>query len=114
MKKLSMILVVMMMASIIVAPIVLSESKFEVKNIEYDGFLLSGEAVVPEGEYFVRVTMYLEANHYIVVTAPIENEGTFNVHIASHCEYITVAIVDKIDAFVPGTFHVYAYAEKHM
>jgi len=90
-----------------------ADDGFEVKSIEYENYMVHGDVITPDGVYFVRVTMFLEDNYYIVLTAPVQ-DGQFHVYVASACEHITVCIVDRIDAFVPGTYHVYAVMGKDM
>lgn len=113
MKKFAIIMMVVLMMTIAIVPAVMADEGFEVKEIEYENYVLSGEVAAPCDDYFVRVTMFVDDGHYFIFCLPIEN-GCFHAHVFANCRYITVAIVDKINAFVPGTFHVYAAGEKFL
>ena len=87
-----------------------SEEAFEIKSVTYHNNELTGELTVPQDQYFVRIVMYLEGNRYIILTDEIVDDA-FCVHIMANCEYLTVSIVDRLDAFSPNPFTKFASYE---
>ena len=110
MKKFAVMMLAVLMMTMVFVPNVFADDGFAVNDIVYEGHELHCDLTVPCDDYFVRVTMFI-GDQYIVFCAPIQN-GAYHAHIAASCDYITVAIVDRIDAFVPGSFHVYAAGDK--
>lgn len=60
----------------------------------FDGSYLFGYAEVPEGEYYARVTMYLDGNAYARIFCRIDKDGCFRLHVVAHCEYLTAIVTD--------------------
>ena len=54
--------------------------------------------------YFMRVTFFLPGNTYFVIVQPIAEDGTLDLRIACYAEYISMEIVDRLDALYPGTY----------
>ena len=109
MKKFSIFVAIMMMVSLLFAPFAVAEQQpyFLINEAEYDGFVLRGNAVVPQdGEYYVRVTIFTDNGFYVVFTEKIQPNGDFTAYIATNFVAYTVLIVDRPDAFEPDTFEV--------
>ncbi len=112
MKKFSIFVAIMMMLSLLFAPFTVAEQQpyFLINEAEYDGFVLRGNAVVPQdGEYYVRVTIFTDYGFYVVFTEKIQPNGDFTAYIATNFVAYTVLIVDRPDAFIPETFNVYTW-----
>lgn len=75
----------------------------------YDATGLYALVELPEDgmAYYMRVTFFLYGNTYIVIVAPISEEGEMRIWIACNCEHISMQIVDKPDALCPGTYTPY-------
>ena len=107
MKKLSLILVMMMLFSVLFTGAAYADEECPIKSVTYDGFVLHGEVTVHEEELFARVTFFLRGGVYFVLVADII-DGEFCVNVSADCEHIAVLLVDRKDAFAPGIFRVYA------
>ncbi len=61
----------------------------------YNGTELFGIAEIPdEGQYWARVTMYIDDDSYFILFVPVLANGTFQAWIHAACRYITVAVTD--------------------
>lgn len=112
MKKFSIFVAIMMMVSLLFTPFTVAEQQpyFLINEAEYDGFVLRGNAVVPQdGEYYVRVTIFTDNGFYVVFTEKIQPNGDFTAYIATNFVAYTVLIVDRPDAFEQDTFEVYSW-----
>lgn len=112
MKKLSVILATIMLVFMLFAPFTVAEQQpvFKINEAEYDGLVMHGNAVVPrEGEYYVRMTFFLECGGFIVLVEKIQPNGDFTTYIATNFVAYSVLIVDRPDALVPGTFETYSW-----
>ena len=60
----------------------------------YDGAELFGIAEVPDGEYYAKVTMYIEGYRYFILFVPIQPDGTFQSWLWADCYYMTVSVTE--------------------
>lgn len=107
MKYVALVLAALIATSSLLPSDVQGEGTFVIKDVTYYDYELKGEVIVPQGEYYVRITLFLEGDRYIVLTDKIQDHQ-FCVHVAANCEYVAVMIVDRLNAFSPGTFTSYA------
>lgn len=73
----------------------------------YDGMEFEGRAEIQDGQYFARISFFLEGDINIAVIVPVSREGLFQLDIASNCKYAVAAIVDSPMALLPGHGIVY-------
>lgn len=107
MKKLSLILAMVMLFTVLFTGVVYADEEYKIESVTYDGFVLHGEVTVPEEEFFARVTFFLDSGTFIVIVTDIV-DGEFCVHVSADCVHIAVILVDQYDAFVLGTFQAFA------
>ena len=111
MRKLSSILALIMLLSMLCAPFTAAEQQpvFMINEAEYDGYIMRGNAIVPDhGEYFARITFFTE-NNSIILIEKVQSNGDFVAYIATDYVAYSVIIVDHQDAFIPGTFEIYCW-----
>ena len=75
-------------------------------HVKYTDYQLYALVELPEDgfAYFMRVTLFLPGNAYFVIVQPVAEDGTLDLRIACYAEYISMEIVDRLDALVPGTY----------
>lgn len=75
-------------------------------HVKYTDYQLYALVELPEDgfAYFMRVTFFLPGNAYFVIVQPVAEDGTLDLRIACYAEYISMEIVDRLDALVPGTY----------
>lgn len=111
MKKFSILVAIIMIVSLLFTPFTVAEQQpyFLINDAEYDGFVLRGNAVVPQdGEYYARITIFSDNDSCVVLTEKIQPNGDFIAYVATNFVAYTVLIVDRPDAFIPGTFNKYS------
>ena len=75
-------------------------------HVKYTDYQLYALVELPEDGFacFMRVTFFLPGNTYFVIVQPIAEDGTLDLRISCYAEYISMEIVDRLDALVPGTY----------
>ncbi len=112
MKKITILVAIMMLMSLMFAPFVMAEQQpvFKINEAEYDGYVMRGNATVPnDRDYYARVTLFLDGNVYIILVVRVQPDGDFTAYIATNFVAYSVLIVDRPDAFVPDTFEIYTW-----
>ena len=111
MKKVFVALILAVMLAVLLCPMAAAEISmpaYYINEVDYDGHVLCGHAIVPPGDYYARVTFVWE-NSFITVTIPISMTGDFILPIAVPCEMYSVEIIDQYSADVPGYTYAWAY-----
>lgn len=107
MKKFCILLAVIFLITVCGLTCTIAENKtFKINNVVYNMYELNGSVTVPEGDFYARVTLFID-NDYIVFTEKIV-DNAFTIHVMSTAHHISVQIVDKPDAFIAGTYNCYA------
>ncbi len=76
-------------------------------HVHYTEETLHGIVDAPsDGPYFVRVTFILPTNTFFVIVTPVK-DWEFCIRIACVAEYVAMELVDRQDAFCPGTYTAY-------
>lgn len=74
----------------------------------YDGVEMTGLAEIPDGgEYYVRLTFFIEGDRFFILFAPIDQNGEFHTYVVANCERLVVQVVDNPHAIQPGSYTVY-------
>ena len=112
MKKIFVALILAVMLAILLCPMAAAEISmpaYSINEVDYDGHVLCGYAIVPSGgDYYARVTFVWE-NSFITVAIPIKATGDFILPIAVPCEMYSVEIIDQYSADVPGEVYAWCY-----
>ena len=84
------------------------EPERKIKEAVYENKELKGSVVVPDDrDYYVRLAFFMDSGDLVITTKKIEKDGTFSLKIYVPCNYISVFLVDREDAFSFGTYEIY-------
>ena len=85
-----------------------ADAGYKINEATYANKELKGTVTVPDDkDYYVRLGFYMDTGDLVIMTKKIEKDGSFKVRINIHCNYISVALVDREDAFTFGTYEIY-------
>lgn len=112
MKKLiiALILLVLTVGLTVSTAAEISMPAYYIHELDYDGNVLSGHAVVPQDgrDYYLRVTIFGDA-FFVALVIPIKPTGDFILPIAVPWIMCRVCIIDQYSVAPPIT--VYAWGE---
>ena len=112
MKKFSVAIAILMIISMVFANVAYCEKlpKYKINEAEYNGIVMRGNAIVPHnGIYYARIKFFLESGESFILIERIKPNGDFSVYVETNYVAYSVLIVDRPDAFVPGTFKIYTW-----
>lgn len=109
---LSIIAVVMLLiiaTTFIVAPLASAESQPRIDNVVCDDTGISGHIynAAEAKAYYIRVTLLLNDSIYIILEAPVLEDGTWEISAQYRADYIIVQLVDRPYTFISGQFVIY-------
>lgn len=110
MKKILIAFQIIGILSMMLVPATVAEEEiYKINEAVYEKNILHGTIEAPAGNYFIRATQFFESGkQFIVLTCPVNGDNEFNLYVAAQCTNISLQLVDRIDAFVPGTYTVFA------
>ena len=111
MKKLCVALILLVLTVCLLCPIAAAEitmPAYYINDALYDGYVLRGNAVVPNGVYFARITFVFDT-HFVTATVPIMPNGDFELHIALPYDGYSVEITDSDSVEPPSKTYAWFY-----